>query len=293
MATSIDNAKINEYRDSVIQLAQQETVRVRPHVTEVASHAEFYNWDRLAPTDALERTKTTRQQDTPVIDDVFSRRVSTPRVFEHNMVYEDYDKVEMAIDPQSAYARNQGMSMARAYDDVVIDAATGTALDGDGGTNALPAGRIIGDGTGLISFGAITQIQGRFLTDEIMLDIPKVAVIGPNQVTRLMQLTEQTSADYVKREALQQLTATGICPNWMGFTWVVSNRLTIPAADELYCLFMSKMAVGLQVNMGMKIRIGEDPGKSYQWQVFAQFSAGAVRVEDEHIVVGHFSNLTA
>ncbi len=290
MTQTIDKAKINEYRDSVIHLSQQQDNRVRPHVTEVASSGEFHNWDTLAPTDAIERTKATRRQDTPYIDETFARRISTPRVFEHNLTFEDYDKAEMAIDPGSAFATNQGYSMARAYDDVIIDAATGTALDGDGATNALPAGQIIGDGTGLISFDYLTQIQGKFMEDEIMIDMPKVALVGPNMITKLMQLTENTSADYVNREALQKLTATGICANWMGFTWVLSNRLTVPSAGQLDCLFMTKAAIGLQVNMNMKVRVGEDPSKSYHWQVFSQFSAGAVRVEDEHLVVGRFKD---
>ena len=286
---SIDNAKIQEYRDSVIHLAQQGDARVRPTVTEVSSSAEFYNWDRLAATDAEERTKTNRNKETLVIDEEFTRRTSTPRVFEHNFTFEDYDKAEMAIDPQSSYAENQGMSMRRAYDSVCIEAATADALE-DGVASPLPAGQIIGDGSSEISFNALTVIQRKFMDAEIFPDTPKVAVIGPAQVQKLMQLTEQTSADYVNREALQRLNATGIVPNWMGFTWIVSNLLTAPAANELYCLFYTKMAIGLQVNMNMKVRVGENPDKSYNWNVFSQFSAGAVRVEDEHIVVGHFAD---
>ena len=288
---SITVAKIQQYRDSVIHLAQQSAVRVRPHVTEVSSNAEYYNWDRLAPTDALERTKSNRRQDTPYINEQFTRRISTPRVFEHNLTFEDYDKVEMAIDPGSAFATNQGMSMARAYDDICIEAATGDALT-DSGTATFPAGNIIGTGTTQITFEDITKIQGKFLENEINMEYPKVAVIGPNQVVKLLQLTEATNADFVQRQALQQLNATGIVPNWMGFTWIVSNRLLSPTGDgsDIDCLFFTKAAIGLQVNMNMKVRVTEDPGKSYHWQVFSQFSAGAVRVEDEHIMVGRWAD---
>jgi hypothetical protein len=285
---SIDNAKIQEYRDSVIHLAQQGESRVRPHVTEIQSSAEFYNWDRLGATDAVERTKSERNKQTLVVDEEFSRRVSTPRVFEHNFTFEDYDKVEMAIDPQSSYAANQGMSMKRAYDQIIIDAATADALTGDGSSITLPAGQVIGDGSAEISFDAITQVQRKFMENEIFPDTPKVAVISPAQVQKLMTLTENTSADYVQREALQRLNATGIVPNWMGFTWVVSNLLLAPDTDQRDCLFMTKRAIGLQVNMGMKVRVSENPDKSYNWNVFSQFSAGAVRVEDEQIVIGRF-----
>jgi DNA-binding GntR family transcriptional regulator len=101
-----------------------------------------------------------------------------------------------------------------------------------------------------------------------------------------MNLTQATSADYVQVKALQQLSATGIVVGWMGFTWIVSNRLLHPNVNETSCLAMTTSALGLAVNENMLIRIGEDPSKSYMNQVYAQFTAGAVRIEDEQIV--HF-----
>lgn len=291
MATTVSNVKIQEYRRNVIQLAQQESARVRPHVMEEQSNAEFYNWDRMGPTEAVERTKTTYNKDTLVIDDIYDRRISTPRVFEHNHIFEDYDRVEMAISPGSTMAQSQGMAMSRAYDKVVIEAATGTALDQDGTANPFPAGQTIGDGSAEISFGGIAKIQRRFMENEIFIGQSKCAIIGPAQVEKLLQLTEQTSSDYIKYNAsLQQLSDTGVHPNWMGFQWIVSNQLLAPAANEISCLFFTKRALGLQVNMNMKVRVTENPAKSYQWNVFSQFSAGCVRIEDEHIIEGHFAD---
>jgi hypothetical protein len=291
---SIENAKIQEFKDAVIHLSQQSDTRVRPHVMEESSSAEYHNWDLLAATDAVERTVTDISQDTTAIADTWTRRVSTPRVFEHTLIYEDYNKAMMAIDPQSAFTENQAMSMARAYDDVVIEACSGDATtntnNGTLGTIAFPAGNIIGDGTANITFDDVTAIQESFMLTEIMPDMPKVAIVTPHQVRRLLQLTEQTNADFVQREALQRLNASGIVPNWMGFTWIVSNRLVVPGAGEHYCIFMTEEAMGLQVNMEMKVRITENPQKRYQWQVFSQFAAGAVRVEDNHIRLGHFAD---
>lgn len=294
MVQTVDNALIQEFKDSVIHIAQQGDVRVRPHVTEESSSAEYKNWDRLDPTDALERDKAVRRQDTQFVDDVWTRRTSTPRVFESTMTFEDFDKAQMAIDPESAFTENIAMSMRRAYDDVCIDASDADALENtDNGTLApvvFPVANIIGDGTTNITFDDVTAIQESFMLDEIFPDEPKVAIVTPHQVRKLLQLTEQTNADYVNRESLQRLNATGIVPNWMGFTWIVSNRLNVPGAGEHYCIFMTKKAIGLQVNLDMKVRIGENPDKSYQWQVFYQFAAGAVRVQDEHIRLGHFAD---
>ena len=284
MAITIDKAFVQQYRDLVIHLAQQGETRLRPHVTEVALRGESYNFDRLAATSAVQ--KSGRRQATAFIDDTWSRRVAQPQTWNHTMSVEHEDKVQMLIDPQAAYAQNQAFAMRRAIDDQIIAAATGTALDGDGASQAFPAGQVVGDGTGKITFDAVTEVQETFLTNEVFMDVPKVMVVGPKQVRTLMNLTENTSSDYVKTN-LQQLSATGIAPNWMGFTWIVSNRLLAPGAGEISCLAFTKDALGLAVNQDMFVRIGENPSYQYMIQVFAQYTMGCVRVEDEKIVHLH------
>lgn len=285
MAITIDKAFIEEYRSLVIHLAQQGETRLRPRVMEVSSGGKAYNFERLASTAAV--LKSGRRQATAFIDDAWTRRVAVPVTYNHTMSLEHEDRVQMLVDPQSAYAQNQAMAMKRNMDDQIIAAATGTALDGDGGTNALPAGQVVGDGTAAISFDLVTQVQEIFLTNDIPTDVPKTMVVGPKQVRRLMQLTEQTSADYVRKEALQKLSGWGICPNWMGFDWILSNRLLAPGAGELSCIAFTKQAIGLAVNQDVFTRITENPSYQYMIQVFAQWTAGAIRVEDEHLVHLH------
>ncbi len=282
MAITIDKAFVNQYRDLVIHLAQQGETRVRPHVTEVSLRGEAYNFDRLAATAAVQ--KTARRLDTVYVDDTWSRRVAVPQTWNHTMTIEHEDKVQMLIDPQSAYAENQAMAMRRQWDSLCIEAATGSALDGDGVGQTFPASQVVGDGLSPITFDNVTEVQEKFLANDITTDIPKVMLVGPIQVRKLMQLTEQTSSDYVRRESLQRLAAFGIVPNWMGFTWIMSNLLLAPSAGQLSCLAFTKRAIGLAVNQDIFVRIGENPAKSYMIQVFSQFTGGAVRVEDEHIV---------
>ena len=288
MAPSIDSAFIEEYEAFVRHLAQQGDNRVRQHVTEVSSGGESYNFDRMGPSEATEKVGKRVSTSDAYADEDWSRRVAQPQTFFHAFTVEHEDKVQMIIDPDSTYAANQAMAMKRQYDDLCIIAATSTALDGEGVPQALPTDQVVGDGTDPISFDMITEIQEVFLGHDIDMDEPKVAIIGPTQIRKLMQLTEQTSADYVRREALQNLQAYGIVPNWMGFTWILSNRL-LDGGDvgTVECLFFTKKAIGLAVNMNMMTRITENPEMSYMIQIFAQFTAGAVRIEDEHIVVGH------
>lgn len=286
MAITIDSAFVNEYSDLVRHLAQQEETRLRPKVYEVSSGGEAYNFETLGKTEAVQ--KTTRRAVTNYVDDVWARRVAQPVTYNHTYTLEHEDKVKMLVDPQSNYARGQAYAMNRAMDDQIIAAATGTALDGDGVANALPAAQTIGNGTAKISFDLITQVQEQFMKNEIMPDEEKCMVISPAQVRTLMQLTENTSSDYVNAQALQNLSSTGIALNWMGFNWIVSNRLLQNVADvDTHCFAFTRRGIGLAVNQDTFTRIGEDPSHSYMIQVFSQWTMGAVRIEDEHVVELH------
>ncbi len=284
-AHNIDSAFIEEYEDNVRHLSQQMEARIRPHVYEVSSGGEAYNFERLASTDAL--VKTGRRQPTAYVDEVWSRRVAQPQTFNHTLTIEHEDKVQLLINPDSNLAYNQAMAMNREMDSLIIAACSGAALDGDGVAVPLPPSQIIGDGTTPITFDLMTQSQEQFMSDEIMPDVAKVCVVGPTQVRKLMQLTENTSSDYVQAQALQQY---GIVPNWMGYTWIVSNLLEAPVGGQLYCLAFTSKAIGLAVNQDTFTRISENPSMSYMWQVFSQWTMGAVRVEDEHVQLIHVAD---
>ena len=291
MSTTQPNVYIQRFESIVRHLAQQEVTRLRPHVTERSSQAAQHNWERLGLSDAEQ--KTTRLTDTPEANTPWDRRVSIAQTWHNADSTEQEDPSQMLVDPNSNLAMSLGYSMRRAMDDIVIAAATGNALDGDGAPVAFPPGQTIGTGIAPISFDDITAVQELFMQNDITPDIPKVAIIGPTQVRKLMQLTEQTSSDYVgvdSRGALRQLTSTGIVPMWMGFTWVMSTRLLEPAGGEKSCLFFSKRALGLHVARDINARIAEDPSKSFAWRIYCQFVAGCVRVEDEHIVELHVAD---
>ena len=150
---------------------------------------------------------------------------------------------------------------------------------------AVPAGQIVGDFSKAMSFDYVTEVLEAFNENDIDMDEPKVAFIGPRQVRELQNLTEQTSADYVQTQALQQ---NGIVPNWMGMTWIMSNRLysnaPTPAANEQSCIFMTRQAMGLHMPEDITAFCERDASISYAWRPYAEFTGGAVRVEDEHLV---------
>ena len=288
MATTQPNIYIQTFESIVRQLAQQEIARLRPHVTERAEGSVQHNWERLGVSEAV--LKATRLTATPEADTPWTRRISIAATYHNADSTEQEDPSQMLVDPNSNLAMSLGFSMRRKTDDIIIVAATADAQNETGTPVAFPVGQIIGDYSTPISFDFVTAVQEKFMENDIDMSFPKVAVVGPTQVRKLMQLTEQTSSDYVHREALQQLSSTGVVPNWMGFTWVCSTRLVVPSADQLDCLFFSRRALGLHVAKDISARIAEDPSNSFAWRIYCNLVMGAVRVEDEHIVWGKLAD---
>jgi len=282
MAVTISNVYIQTFEQNLRHLAQQSETKLRGKVMERASGGENHNWERLGSGAAVEKTATL--VDTPVQELVWSRRVSAAETWHAGEATEQEDPVQMLVDPNSNITQNLAMSMKRAVDDIIIAAATGDATDGAGNAVGFPAGQLVGDGTGAITFDMVTEVQEVFMSNDIDPSVPTCFVVGPAQVRKLMQLTEQTSADYVHREALQRLSSSGIVPSWMGFMWILSTRLLSPGGTDLSCLAFTQRAIGLQVNKDITARVAEDPSKSFAWRLYCHMTMGAVRVEDEHIV---------
>ncbi len=278
MAITIDKVYIQTFERNVRHLAQQSETRLRRFVTEKATDGQKHNWERLGSGEAS--LKASARVATPTSDLPWSRRVSLAQTFHMGETVEQEDVVQMLVDPNSNVSAAIANGMKRKVDDILIAAATGTALNGDGSTSAFPAGQLVSDGTTPISIDNILEVQEKFYKNDIDPDEPKVMVISPTVQRKLMSLMEVTSGDYQNSKAL----ATGMLPDWMGFTWVVSNRLLVPAAGQISCLAFTKRALGFQVNRDITARVAEDPSLSFAWRIYAMMTMGAVRTEDEHIV---------
>jgi hypothetical protein len=288
---NIDSVYIQTFERNVKHLAQQYVTKLRRHTMERTSNGNRHNWETLDFSTAVD--KTTSAPPTPALDLPWDRRVSIASTKHTGTVIDNEDIVQMLIEPKSAATENLAFSMNRSIDDIIIDAATADALNGDGSTTAFPTAQTVGDYTGEISFDAITEIQEKFMMNDVDPAQPKIAVIGPTQVRALLNLTEQTSTDFARTNnttPLTQLMASGIVPNWMGFTWIMSTRLNAPAADQKDCLFFCPDAIGLQVNEDITVQVAQDPSASFAWRIYARLTMGAVRVQDKKIVRGAFAD---
>lgn len=276
---TIDNAYIRTFEMNVRTKAQQKRAKLRDWVDEVNEQSEDHRFDIVGTVEAVQ--KTGRVVATPVLDTPWTDRLSAPTIWHAGDSTEVEDPSQMLSDPNSKIATALSNAMNRKIDDLIIAAANGTALDQDGNSNTLGAAQQVGGASTIISHDLVTEVIEVFDSNDIEEDEPKVFVIGPKQKRKLLQLMEVTSADYQTKKAL----IDGYLPDYLGFTWIVSNRLTSPdGGTSLYCLAFTRSAIGLHVVRDVWAKVAQDPSISFAWRIYTAMMMGAVRVEDEHIV---------
>ena len=304
MAITIPSAYIETFESNVRQLAQQKQSRLRMCVTEVNNQSEKHNWDRLAASAA--RLKTGPRTVSPAggngsgavgaTDGLeWTRRNTVIQTYDTGEVVEPEDIVQMLIDPKNASTENLVMNMNRAVDDIIITAATAAAADGAGGTVAFDTtNQQVGDYTGEISLDFVLEVDEVFQANDVDPDEERYFIIGPKQRRKLLQLIEVTSSDF---QGQSQALANGYLPGFLGFNWILSNRLktdadTLPGSgtDTIDCLAFTKKGLGLHVAGDITTKVGERTDMSFAWQIYLMLQMASVRVEDEHVVLAALSN---
>ena len=276
MANTISKAFVQQFQDNLIHLASQKGSRLRSSVTEQSVTGEKFNFERLGNVAAV--VKSSRHTNTPVLEVPHSRRTATMTDYHWADLIDDEDKVRMLVTPESHYAKSGANSMARAFDDLIIAAATGNAVDGDGSNVALPNGQKIAHGSAGLTLAKLISAK-EILDGNEVDEEERFFVLGSQQVSNLLNTTEVKSADYNSIKALVQ----GDIDTFMGFKFLRSERLNLNSTQRK-CFAFTKGAMGLGIGKDVTTKIDLRADKSYAHQVYLSFVAGATRIQDECVV---------
>jgi len=279
MSTQITTAFVQQFSSNVQMLSQQLGSNLRNAVDTESVNGEKAFFDQVGSASAV--LKTSRHSDTPLVETPHSRRMVTLADYEYADLIDDQDKVRLLIDPTSTYTKAASAAMNRAIDDVIIAAALGTASTGkDGSTStSFAAGNIVAHGSAGLTIAKL--LSAKQILDEGNVDpsIKRYCVASPKQISDLLGTTQVTSSDFNTVKAL----AMGQISNYMGFEFIVSNRLTTSSSNRQVLCFAQdgiKLAIGKEPTS----RVDERPDKSYAVQVYYCQSVGATRMEEAKVV---------
>ena len=280
MSTQITTAFVNQFSANVQMLSQQMGSLLRNAVDTESVNGEKAFFDQVGQAAAVLRTS--RHQDTPLVDTPHTRRMVTMSDYEYADLIDDSDKVRLLVDPTSTYSRAAAAAMGRAMDDVIITAALGTSQTGkDGSTStALPAGQKIAHGSAGLTIAKL--VSAKELLDAASVDpsIPRHIVVSPKQISDLLNNTTVTSSDFNTVKALAQ----GEISSFVGFNFIVSNRLNTDSNSDRQVIAFAQDGIKLAVGKEPAARIDERADKSYSTQVYYCQTIGATRMEEEKVV---------
>ena len=279
MSTQITTAFSQQFSTNVQLLSQQMGSILRGGVSEESVTGEKAFFDQVGAAAAVKRTS--RHQDTPMVETPHSRRMVTMDSYEWADLIDDADKVRMLIDPTRTYARAAAAAMGRAMDDALIEAATGTAKTGKAGatSTSMLSAHQIANGSADLTLAKL--IEAKKILDLASVDpsIPRHIAVGPDQIESLLNSTTVTSSDFNTIKALVQ----GEINTFLGFQFHVSTRLA-KSGNIRTCFAWAEDGIKLAVGKDVMSRIDERSDKSYSTQVYYCATFGATRMEEEKVV---------
>jgi len=263
------------YGANIIQVAQQtgskllRTIWQKPNVK-----GKTFFQDRIGQWTMT--AKAGRNAQTPNSDPNLSRRMGTMVDYHDNVLLDRGDEIRTISDPRSSYTLAGGSSIGRQIDDVIIAAAAATAYAGEAGGTAVTNGNIVLVTAASMTLARVAAI-GKALDDANVPDDERYFVANNTIKSSLLDLATATSSDYAEKALIN-----GTILNWMGFTWVFSTRLGSTNIGLAY----HKTGICLAGADGSPmIRTDERTDLSYSWQLYYELNLGAVRLEEEKVVL--------
>jgi hypothetical protein len=259
----------NTYSTNTIMLAQQMVSKVRPYVNIVKNKGEFYFFNLYGKAVAQEVTE--RLADFPLADSNYSRVGVAARPYAINQGVDKFDALNTNLnDPLNPIAKAQAAAMSRQIDSIILNAAVGTALTGQGGTTstALPAGQIIPStfiGDSSLTPGAQGMNIFKILRAQKIMDDQGVASEGramaltPRAREQLLSTNEVVNNLYgISREQVAALRI-GEVEQIAGFdmTIVVPELVPVNGSGERQIVAWQRDSMGLVIN--------EDASSSTIW----------------------------
>ncbi len=288
MSFQVDTALVNTYKSNIEIQFQQKGSRLRQYCRQESQNAEFDFYDRITATDAVEVTG--RHQDTPLISTPHDRRRVNLRDFDWADMVDKKDKLRMLADPTSSYTQNAVFALGRSMDDVIIEAAFGTAYTGKTGATTVTFAAASEVAVNYVESGAAANSNltiGKLRRTRFLLTSTEaeeegemlVAVVTASQIQSLLRTTEVTSADYNTVKAL----VAGEIDTFMGFKFVRTQRLPV-AANIRECIFFAQGGLLIAVADDITVDVGPRRDKRNSTQIYVCGSFGASRMWEEKVI---------
>lgn len=284
MSFEITTAFTQQYHANVERALQQNGSVLRQCVRVEPQKGEYAYYDQIGTVEAEEIT--TRHGNSPEMDTPSYRRRVGLKFYDVGDYIDDEDKARMLIDPTSSYVQNFVDALGRKIDDAIIEAALGAAYTGKSGGTSTPYDSNMTVAvnfatTETLTIAKLIEARRKLLANfNIPGKEPWFFVLGSKQLGDLLNTTEVKSSDYNTVKALVQ----GEVDTFLGFKFVMSERLGLESTDDRQCLAFPKSAILLAMGIDITTRVAERSDKRFNLYAYAKAGFGAVRMDEKKMV---------
>lgn len=282
-----------EFEQSVNSLAQQKQSVLGPYVSRGMVHSNSKRYSNLAKVAAVQRTQ--RHSPTPETPQTLSNRWTVQQMWELRDWIDRQDDAESILtDLSGDFVTNFVAALNRTEDSVILSAMGGTAVTGQTGTgtSSLPnASKILvndhaydpdaGSADSALTVYKLQNARALMGGANGNIDGLVEVALGWNQLMALCSDTRFASWYNNSARPLQTMDLS-----WMGYRFHVyedSLVQTDSASDELVYVWIDR-AVRLDTVENFFSRITEDKDHSYDLDVYASKTIGAVRRDDSLVI---------
>ena len=283
MSNSITAAFVQQWDTTIRLQAQQSESRLMKAVTDRGEiTGDGFTINNLASIEMDENT--VRHGDTEWGDPNHTNRLGVMKDFYKALPLDRNDIPKMIVNPVTGgdYMRLLMAAKNRKIDQVIYSALGSTINSKDGATaNTLPSGQKIAHGSTGFTKAKIIQARSIFRANEADEENGEELFMMYNNeaLTDILSDTTLTSGDYM---AVQMLQSGKVATQWMGFTWIPYQGLTLTSSTYYtYAWAKSGIHFGKGYEEGNVTRRGD---KKDLWQVSMGASYGAGRQDESKVV---------
>lgn len=232
------------------------------------------------------------------VDAPTERRWVQPTDRELPQLLDKFDMLKYSQDFKGPFAENAAMDIGRWMDDLIISAATGSALTGEtgGSTETFDTSTYRIDAnfgaSGDVGLTVAKLLRARKILRAAHVDLDAeepTCVISAAQEEDLLNEIQVVNKDYANTARLED----GKVKRFLGFNFIVKTQKADLTADALPLINTDQRRVLVYVKSGVNLSIWKDIEtrvderkdlSSIPWQIYTCASAGATRLQQGKVV---------
>ena len=236
------------------------------------------------------RAVSTRYQPIVPVNTPNNRRWVFPEDYDWADLIDNFDKLRLLADPQSAYSQNGLYAMGRAIDDVIISGIFGTNKTGEaGGTttnfdtaNQQVAVNYAAAGNVGLTVDKLREARRILMENEVDLDAePAYCAISAEQHDDLLGQLQVTNADFNTDAPVLQ---DGKVTRFLGINFIHTERLPTSSGFRRCPVWVpSGVHLGMWNDIASNVTQRRDLS-SHPFQVYLMGTFGATRTEEKKVV---------